>query len=394
MDETFLFKPSELTLTFEHPEGRRALSFGNAGLSYSEWRVRCLAKFKELLGLEDPTPGPVRELRSTVHEGVRVRALLMSIGKTLTLPAYLLHPESNATPRRTVMALHGHGVKEMEGPLGLKEGYHKGFALKMAQAGFRVLSPFHRGFGILRDLARDHPEYSLEYEQSMHFPYVMDTLSRGYTVVGQNVEDLLRWEHWLAVEHGAKEFAAVGASYGGDLALAYPAFSKRVERIFCSGSTGAYGLHFKRCFNGPAHCIPGFLKWMERSDIVGLNAPRPLVMHYGERDTPKKVEGPKMASAAYNESVPGMMREAQAIYAAAGAKEQVQLVVTPNAGHVLDMEAVFKLLGKNTSPDDDSDESMQSLLTARATGEHMELEVSTEEAKRQSCCAGRDCVVS
>ena len=39
---------------------------------------------------------------------------------------------------------------------------------------------------------------------------------------------------------------------------------------------------FSRCYNAPAHCIPPVLRWMDRADIAGLNAPRPIALHYGD----------------------------------------------------------------------------------------------------------------
>ena len=130
---------------------------------------------------------------------------------------------------------------------------------------------------------------------------------------------------------------------GGDLAFVYPVFSRRVERIFASGSSGSHALHFSRCYNGPAHCIPGILSWMERSDIAGMNAPRPLAIHYGEHDTPCMNEpGNENWSAAYNEAVPDLMKEAKEIYAAAGAEENVELIVTSGMGHAMDVEALLR----------------------------------------------------
>jgi dienelactone hydrolase len=162
------------------------------------------------------------------------------------------------------------------------------------------------------------------------------------------VEDLLRWENWLADAHGVGALAVAGLSYGGDLSLTYPVFSARVERIFCSGASGTFALHYGRCHNAPAHCVPGLLNWLERADIAGLNAPRPLVIHYGERDTPLKQDGRiRNLAAAFNEGVPELLRETQAIYAAAGAPGKVRLSVTPGAGHIMDVEELLRFLEEN-----------------------------------------------
>ncbi len=87
-------------------------------------------------------------------------------------------------------------------------------------------------------------------------------------------------------------------------------------------------------FRGPAHCIPGVLNWMDRSDIAGLSAPRPIRLHYGQRDTP----GPRNNSASYNETVEPSLRELRAIYKAFDAQQQVSLFVTPGRWHEMDIE--------------------------------------------------------
>jgi len=344
VESSFLIESAELKLRFRHAEGRRELSYKNVGGEFEPWREKCKAKLAELLAVESPphAPGRVTELRQATHEGVVVKALVMEVGGDLTVPAYLLEPATASRRATAVMAIHGHSVGKAEGPLGLARDGYNAFALELAKAGFVVLLPIHRGFGVLRDISAGRRGYRLDYEQSMHFSYVMDAFVRGRTVVGENVDDLLRWENWLTEAMSVQSVFAAGLSYGGDLALAYPVFSERVERIFASGSSGSFALHFCRCYNGPAHCVPGICDWMERSDVAGLNAPRPLAIHYGEMDTPCLNEpGGDNYAAAYNEGVPSLIAEAEEIYAAAGAEGNVRLIVTPGAGHALDVQAML-----------------------------------------------------
>ena len=119
-------------------------------------------------------------------------------------------------------------------------------------------------------------------QRGRQFTFVTEGFLYGKTMLGQNVDDLLRWENWLSESMRVTEIDAVGISYGGDLALAYPVFSRRVKKIFASGTLGSFSMIYSRSYNAPAHCIPGVLKWMDRSDIAGLNAPRPIIVHYGE----------------------------------------------------------------------------------------------------------------
>jgi len=344
VDRDFLIDRAELNLRYAMPAGERALSFERVGGDFAAWRRRCKAKLADLLGFQPPQPGAVTELRRTTHEGVEVRALVMAASEDLSVPAYLLTPQAVADPSAAVMAIHGHNTDAAAMCLGLADSGYNRFALALSQAGHRVLLPIHRGFGVLRDLAYGRADRRLEYEASMHFSYVTDAFGRGRTVVGENVEDLLRWEHWLAETMSVERVHAAGLSYGGDLALVYPLFSRRVETIFASGSCASMEAHFDRCYNGPAHCIPGILKWMDRADIAGMNAPRPLLLHFGQHDTPCLEPGRENLAAAYNEYADDLIRQAEAIYAAAGAAGNVRLIVTEGMGHAMDVPALNAFL--------------------------------------------------
>ena len=338
----FLIQPSELTLKFAYPEGVRRLGFAGYEGSLEAWREECKAKLSGLLVVATPSPCAVRVLRQTEWGGVSLSALVMQVDETLSLPAYLLHPARGKAASAAVMAIHGHGEAAFCIGAGGWEDYHHNFALGLAQAGHTVLCPALRGFGALGNLAAQQENGLLDYwrEGYRQFTLVTDGFQKGRTLLGDTVEDLLRWEDWLARGQDVSEIYAVGISYGGDLALTYPVFSHRVRGIFASGTLGSFAPIFARCYNAPAHCIPGILEWMDRADIAGLNAPTPITLHYGELDVP----GPSNASASYNETVPQSVAELKAIYAASDAGEAVQLVVSMGRGHEMDLESLLAFL--------------------------------------------------
>jgi dienelactone hydrolase len=348
LDPAFLVQREELELDFHHAPGARRLSFAKHSGDPARWREQCRGKLAELTGISLPgrrsealVAAEVKELRSRSFFGVKFRVLVMRAGQGLTVPAYLLEPQQK-TPRGTVVAIQGHG--EVEGVIGVQDDYHHRFGLELARAGFLVLCPALRGFGVLRDLAwATRGQRCLDYwewNRGHQFTLVTDGFIHGRTLIGQTVEDLLRWEQWLCRSRGITTLDVAGISYGGDLAILYPVFSSRVRRIFASGTFGSFEPVFARCYNAPAHCIPAVLQWMDRSDIAGLNAPRPMALHYGQQDVP----GPENNSASYNETVKPALRELNEIYKAFGGAGAVRLIVTPGRGHEMDLRELLEFL--------------------------------------------------
>ncbi len=340
--DPFLITRQELTLEYSHPPGERRLSFGKTQLSPEEWKEKTRAKLAQLLQVREPETREVKELRSIEFQGVVIHALVMKVSDNLTIPAYLLVPADRAPDKSAVMAIHGHG--SVEPCIGLRDDYHHLFALELAKDGHLVLAPELRGFSTLSDLAFGIDINRLDYWIGGYsqFTLVTDAFLYGDSVIGQTVMDLLCWEEWLSAYYDREELDVTGISYGGDLAIIYPAFSQRVRRIFASGTMGSFSVIFQRCYNAPAHCIPDILQWMDRSDIAGLSAPRPIVVHFGELDTPS----PTNASASYNKTVPQSMEELRAIYRAFGAEEAVTLLVSPGSHHEMDIPALLKFLSE------------------------------------------------
>ena len=308
-NDSFFIKPTDVNRRLQRREGERRLAFKRHVGDFDQWRQRCKAKLSELLNITSPKPCAVKKLRETNIRGVLIQVLAMEIGDDLSIPAYLLVPDSFKTPSTAVIAIHGHG--DIDPCIGQRDDYHHQFALKLAQAGHLVLCPEIRGFGVLSDMAADREGHRLDYwnearrVNDRQFTLVTDAILKGETLIGETVCDLLRWENYFVREHPVDAIRVAGLSYGGDLALTYPVFSTRVERIFASGTFGSFSPIFSRCYNAPAHCIPNVLRWMDRADIAGLNAPRPVALHYGERDTPSKHN----YSAAYNETVPRALQQ-------------------------------------------------------------------------------------
>jgi dienelactone hydrolase len=337
--DSFLIQRSELKLTFHHSTSERVLSYQNYKGDFENWKKETRQKFAELTGYQAPAERKVTALRKIVYEGIIFHALIMEVSENLTIPAYLLEPENNI--KGAVMAIHGHG--RVEPMIGLSDNYHHQFAFALAKEGYMVLAPELRGFSTLADLSWQEEIDRLDYavRDTRNFTLVTDGFLHGESLIGKTIEDLVAWENWLFNNYDFDEIDVAGISYGGDLALYYPVFSQRIRRIFSSGSLGSFDLIFSRCYNAPAHCIPNILKWMDRSDVAGLNIPRPIMLHYGELDTPSSEP---IHSASYNESVKASIEELKNIYNQMQSQDQISLYVTPGKGHEMDVEVLLNFL--------------------------------------------------
>jgi hypothetical protein len=341
--QSFLITKSELSLKYSHAPALCSLSFQKTNLPPELWKKMAKEKLKEILKISEKIDsGDVKELRKMEFQGITIHALVMTIEENLSIPAYLLTPDPHKSQKSAVLAIHGHG--SVEPTIGLVDDYHHFYALELAKDGHLVLAPELRGFSTLNDLAEQTDINRLDYwiGRYSQFTLVTDGFLYGNSLIGETVEDLLRWEEWLAETFDVQEIDVAGISYGGDLATIYPVFSGRIRKIFASGTLGSFSVIFLRCYNAPAHCIPGILEWMDRSDIAGLNAPRPIVLHYGELDTPS----PTNASASYNETVPRSLKELTNIYKAFGAEDAVRLIVTPGKFHEMDIPRLLEFFSR------------------------------------------------
>ena len=295
--DKFLITKDELTLKLKYENPEKKIAFHHFKGDYQTWKKEALNKLTELIAYTPPGARNVSELRTTIMDGITYHALVMQVSPDLTIPAYLLVPEGEI--RGAVMAIQGHG--SVENVIGLEEDYHHKFGYELAKNGYLVIAPTLRGFSTLSDLAEQTPVDRLDYWVTYsQFTLVTHLNLYGETLIGKTIEDLIAWEDWVCTNYRFGKIDVAGISYG----------------------------------------IPGVLKWLDRSDIAGLNAPRPILIHYGELDIPSETN----YSASYNESVGQSVKELKDIYAREHAEDQISLHVTPNIHHEMDVELLKAFL--------------------------------------------------
>jgi dienelactone hydrolase len=140
----------------------------------------------------------------------------------------------------------------------------------------------------------------------------------GKTLIGERVFDVDRGIDYLSWRGDAKmnRIGVMGNSGGGTTTLFSAALLPRIAFAMPS----CYFCTFRDSIMQIYHCadnyIPGIIKVAEMADIMGLFAPRPVVVVAGETDSIFPIQGVQKAFA-----------QLQRIYQAADAPENCRLVI-------------------------------------------------------------------
>jgi dienelactone hydrolase len=226
-----------------------------------------------------------------------------------------------------VVAVAGHG-RGIDALIDDTDPYHRGLALKLADAGFTVLSPELRSFGRRRtaDAAADPAESSCQVDATRG-------LLTGRPLLGQRIADTLAASHALATlpNLDRDRIAVVGGSGGGAVALMSAALDERIA----AAVVGTYFSSFEASLCAVPHCIcnsvPGLLTEFEMVDVAALIAPRRLIVEAGEHDPIFPIAA---ARTGYAELV-GLV---------AGHGERPELIVTDRAHEFVADEAIGRLV--------------------------------------------------
>lgn len=244
----------------------------------------------------------IRKLEEKACDGYTRQRVEFTTFAGLRMPAYVLVPEnaSDSKPKPAVIACHGHGYgsKEIVGlkPDGVsieeKISYQRNFAIELVRKGFVVVAPELLGFGDRRMKAEfENDQYNSCDSVSKYL------LQMGYTMAGHRVYETIRVVDYLMerpdVDHN--HIGIMGISGGGLVCSFTSALDERIKATVVSG----YVNSFKASILGIHHCIdnyvPGLSRYAEMSDLMGLIAPRPLLVEAGTVDPAFPIEATKEA---------------------------------------------------------------------------------------------------
>ena len=251
--------------------------------AFAPWLERRRRVLAELLGPEpEPVPLDLEMLESTRCDGYRRDKVVFDTEDTMSVPAYLLVPDSRAEgpPGAAVLACHGHGPGKSQA-VGLEHTAmpNADYALQLARRGYVVLAPDLRCFGERLDwMPEDH--YACDTN-------LVHATMAGWNPLGQNVWDLRRCldvldRHEL-VDPG--RIGMVGISYGGTVTLFTAALDDRVAAAVVSGYFSSWAESHKMPWNMcGSQVMAGMLGRLEHEDLGALVAPRPLLIESGTED--------------------------------------------------------------------------------------------------------------
>jgi dienelactone hydrolase len=285
---------------------------------FTSWQDRARVKLTELLGLpfvacDDDFQIEYREDRGAFTE---TRFVFQS-EEGFFVPCHLWVPNGVPGPLPLVVCLQGHskgmhislGRPKYPGDAETISGGDRDFAVRIIREGYCALAIEQRCFGELGGTEKG-PDCTVSS---------MAALLIGRTTIGERVWDVRRALDVLEKhfhEADKDKIVCMGNSGGGTTTF----FTSCLENRIAYAMPSSYFCSFDDCIGAMHHCacnfVPNIRLFFDMGDLAGLIAPRPLVIVSGRDDPIFPQHGVQKA-----------FKEAQRMYAAAGASDKLKLVI-------------------------------------------------------------------
>jgi dienelactone hydrolase len=191
------------------------------------------------------------------------------------------------------------------------------YGLECMRRGYAAICIEQRGFGERSEKLQSFRSDNFCHDASMQ------ALLLGRTLMGQRVTDVDRTIDYLQSRGDAlmDRIGVLGNSGGGTTSIFSAALLARVAYAMPSCSVCTMRSSLLKIFHCSCNFIPGLLAVAEIGDILGLAAPKPVVVIAGKTDSIFPIDGTREAFA-----------QIERIYQAAGAGDRCRLVEGPE-GH-------------------------------------------------------------
>lgn len=294
------------------------------------WRRKLRRKLKQLIGYP-PDPDSercnlnVRSLWKREHEYGTIERIVFTAEPYSDVPAYLCLPADAQPPYPWFICLQGHSTgmhnsigvafKDETTPIDIPGD--RDFAIGCMQRGIAALCIEQRSFGYRREHQLKKPADHMCHDAVCH------ALQLGTTLLAERVFDVDRAIDYLYSRDDVdrKRLGVMGNSGGGTVSVFSAALLPRLTHTMPS----CYFCSFRDSILSVYHCadnyIPRLGNQAEMADILGLFAPKPVVVVAGREDPIFPIKATRR-----------QFRRLKDIYAAHDAAEQCKLVVGPE-GH-------------------------------------------------------------
>ena len=286
------------------------------------WQGRLRRKLRQLAGAapEGRCALRPRRLWKREHPLGSIEKVVFTAEPHADVPAYVCLPKGVPPPYRFFICLQGHtsgmhhsiAVRQDDETRPMRVEGDRDFGLSCMRRGLAALCIEQRSFGERREQKQEQVSSHGCHDATMH------ALMLGRTILGERVYDVDRAIDYLALRGDADmdSIGVMGNSGGGTISLFSAALLPRLAYAMPS----CYFCTFRDSVMSIYHCmdnyVPGLFKVAEMEDIMGLFAPRPVVIVAGRDDPIFPIDATRRA-----------FRDLQRIYAAAGAADRCHLVV-------------------------------------------------------------------
>lgn len=304
---------------------------------YAVWKQRAEKNLKALLGIEEllqqrPPLNP-RSLWKRETELGTIEKIMFQTEEGIENRIYLCLPKGAKPPYRSFICMQGHstgmhvslGVEWKDEKTPYKVEGDRGFAIDCMKFGIAAICLEQRAMG--------ENSTDPEHKPSCYEP-AMRALLRGRTILGERVYDVDRVIDYLESrgDFDMTHLGVMGNSGGGTTSMFAGALLPRLTHVMPSCSFSSFAGSIGAMYHCSCNYIPGLYLYGESADVLGLTAPRDLVIVNGAQDNIFPLTDANREFA-----------RLEKIYEAAGAKGKCHHVVGPE-GHRFYADPAWKVM--------------------------------------------------
>lgn len=284
---------------------------------FFEWKKHAKSELSRLLGMDKlvPCEANYQEIEREENEDFSLIRFRFESEKDYYVHCYLGFPKKTEGKVPLTVCLQGHG-KGAHASFGRTKyegevfsGGDRDFALQILSHGMVALAIEQRNFGECGGSAKGPNCYTS----------AMTALLLGRTTIGERVFDVSRALDLVLDRFGdridEKKIACMGNSGGGTATLYAACLDDRIAAAMPSCAVSTYHESIAKVEHCACNFVPSIALHFDMGDLLGMVAPRPLVVVSGKQDMIFPIESARECFAL-----------AKDYYRAAGAEENCAMV--------------------------------------------------------------------